>query len=70
MFKKFKDKEKFIKLVNEVKVHKITIIFKIKILKLIGKHPKLMRSYIGLVFLKNYCKDIKSICGENSKEFE
>ena len=31
VFKKFKDKEKFIKLVNAFKVHKTTIIFKINI---------------------------------------
>ena len=70
MFKNFKDKEKFIKLVNEFKVHKTTIIFKINIFKLIGKYPKLMKSSIGLGFLKNYYKDIKNICEENSKEFE
>ena len=34
-----KDKEKFIKLVNEFKVHKSTIIFKMNIVKLIDKHP-------------------------------
>ena len=70
VFKRFKDKEKFIKLVNEFKVHKSTIIFKINIFKLIGKYPKLMKSSIGLGFLKNYYKDIKQICKENSKEFE
>ena len=47
VFKSFKDKEKFIKLVNEFKVHKSTIIFKINIFKLVGKHPKLMMSSIG-----------------------
>ena len=69
MFKNFKDKEKFIKLVNEFKVHKSTIIFKINIFKLIEKYPKLMKSSIGLGFLKNYYKDIKEICNENAKEF-
>ena len=37
VFKKFKGKEKFIKLVKELKVHKTTIIFKIKIFKLCEK---------------------------------
>ena len=37
VFKRFKDKKKFIKLVNEFKVHKSAIIFKINILKLVGK---------------------------------
>ena len=34
VFKKFKDKEKFITLVNKLGIHKTTIIFKINILKL------------------------------------
>ena len=70
VFKRFKDEEEFIRLVNEFKVHRSTIIFKINIFKLIGKYPKLMKSSIGLGFLKNYFKDIKQICEENSKEFE
>ena len=70
VFKRFKDKEKFIKLVNEFKIHKSTITFKINIFKLADKHPKLMKSATGLGFLKNYYKDIKQICKENSKEFE
>ena len=70
VFKRFKDKEKFIKLVNEIKVHKSIIIFKINIFKLTEKYPKLMKSSIGLGFLKNCYKDIKQICKENSKEFE
>ena len=44
VFKRFKDKEKFVKLVNEFKVHKSTIIFKINIFKLIDKHRKLVKS--------------------------
>ena len=67
--KRFKDKEKFIRLVNEFKVHKSTIAFKIDIHKLCEKYPKLMKSSIGLGFLKNYFKDIKEICNENSNEF-
>ena len=43
VFKMFKDKEKFIRLVNVCKVHKSAIIFKINIFKLIGKYPKLMK---------------------------
>ena len=70
MLKRFKDKERFVRLVNEFKVHKSTITFKINIFKLIGKYTKLIKSSIGLGFLKNYYKDIKIICKENSKEFE
>ena len=47
VFKGFKDKEKFMKLVNEFKVHKSTIIFNINIVKLIDKHPKLRKSSLA-----------------------
>ena len=69
VFKKFKDKEKFITLVNKPGIHKTTIVFKINVFKLIEKYLKLMKSSIGLSFLKYYYKDIKEICNENSNEF-
>ena len=61
---------KVFKLVSEFKVRKSTIIFKINIFKLIDKNPKLMKSSVTLGFLKNYYKDIKQICKENSNEIE
>ena len=67
--KKFKDKEKFITLVSRLGIHKTTIIFKINIFKLCEKYPKLLKSSIGLGFLKNYFKDIKEVCSANAKEF-
>ena len=69
VFKKFKEKEKFIKLAYEFNWHKSTITFKINVYELCEKYPKLMKSYIGLGILKNYYKDIKEICNENAKEF-
>ena len=51
VFRKFKDKQKFIKIINQFKVHKITIIFKINIFKLCEKYSKWLKSSIGLVFL-------------------
>ena len=69
VFKRFKEKEKFAKLVSELGIHKTTIIFRINIFKLCKKHPKLLKSSIGLGFFKNYHKDIKAICEENEKDF-
>ena len=69
VFKRFKDKENFTKLVNKFKVHESTMIFKINIFNLIDKHPKLMKSSVTLGFLKNCYKDIKQLCNENSNEF-
>ena len=70
IFKRFKEKEKFAKLVNELRIHKATIIFKINVFKLCKKYPKLLKSSIGLGFFKNYHKDIKAICEENEKDFQ
>ena len=70
VFKRFKEKEKFVKLVSELRIHKTTIIFRINIFKLCKKHPKLLKSSIGLGFFKNYHKDIKAICEENEKDFQ
>ena len=70
IFKRFKEKEKFVKLVSELGIHKITIIFKINVFKLGKKYPKLLMSSIELGFFKNYHKDIKAICEENEKDFQ
>ena len=50
VFKRFKEKERFAKLVSELGFHKTTIIFKINIFKLCKKHRKLLKSSIRLVF--------------------
>ena len=69
VFKRFKEKEKLAKLVSELEIHKTTIIFRINVFKLCKKHPKLLKSSIGLGFFKNYHKDIKAICEEYEKDF-
>ena len=48
----------------------LLVIFKINIVKLIDKHPKLMKSSVTLGFLKTCYKNIKHICNENPNEFE
>ena len=70
VFKRFKEKEKFTKLVTELGIHKNTIIFRINVFKLCKKHPKLLKSSIGLGFFKNCHKDIKEICEEYEKDFQ
>ena len=69
VFKMFKEKEKFAKLVSELGIHKTTIIFRINVFKLCKKDPKLLKSSIGLGFFKNYHKGIKAICEEYEKDF-
>ena len=52
VFIRFKEKEKFAKLVSELGIHKTTIIFKINVFKLCKKYPKLLKSSIGLGFFE------------------
>ena len=47
VFKRFKEKENFVKLVSQLGTHKNTIIFKINVFKLCERYPKLLRSPIG-----------------------
>ena len=70
VFKRFKEKEKFAKLVSELGIHKTTIICKINVFKLCKKYPKLLTSSIGLGFFNDYHKDIKAICEENEKDLQ
>ena len=69
VFERFKEKEKFIKLVSELGIHKNTIIFRTYIFKLCERYPKLLKSSIGLEFLKNYHKGIKTVWKENEEDF-
>ena len=65
VFRKCKENRKLKDLVERFKITKGTIIYKINIVKLIDKDPKIMTSSITLNFLKSYHKDIESICKEN-----
>ena len=70
VFKRFKGKEKFMQMVGKLKINKSNKVFKINVFQLIEKHPKLMKSSVTLTFMKNYFKDIKQMCKENSNELE
>ena len=50
IFRKFKDKEKFITLVNRLGIHKTPIMFNINVYKLCERHAKLLKSSIALSF--------------------
>ena len=70
VFSQFSEKEKFVMLVENFKIHKGTIIFQISVSKLMKKYPRLKKSSVILSFLKNYSKDIKKMCWKNSSEFK
>ena len=56
--------------IEELNVHKSTMIIKINVFKMINKYTKLKISLVTLNFLKNYLKDIKKVCEDNSSDFE
>ena len=62
IFKKFKEDTKFKNLVEQFGINRRKIIFKINIVKLADKYPKMLTSPATLSFLKSYHKDIKSFC--------
>ena len=67
IFKKSKDNAKFTHLVKQFGIIRSTIIFKIFIVKLADKYPKMLTPSVTLNFLESYYKDTKSICKENPK---
>ena len=52
--RKFKENGKFKSLVKQFKITESKIMFKINIVKLVDKYPKMMTSSITLNFLKSY----------------
>ena len=69
VFKRLKEKEKFTKHVSELRIHKTIIIFRINIFKLCKKHPKLLRSSIGLVFVSIIIRTLKQFVKKMKKIF-
>ena len=59
VFRRFKEKEKFTELVDELGIHKNTIIFEINVFKLRKKHVIEVFYRVGV--FKNYHKDIKEL---------
>ena len=47
IFKRFKENEKFVKLVSQLRTYQSTIIFEINVFKLCERYSKLLRSSIG-----------------------
>ena len=69
-FQKFKKDDKFVNAVTEFENSKTTINFKIDIVNLIDKYPKMKKSCISLFYLKNVFRIIKNVCQEHSSEFQ
>ena len=66
---RFKENESFVKIINDFRVRKSTMIFKVNIVKLGDKYQRMKNSLLFLSFIKSYFKTIKEICKENANEF-
>ena len=67
-FRRLKQKDKFVTMVQKFNFTQNTMIFKISIVNLIDKCPRLVKSLVTLGFLKIYFKDIKKDFEENSNK--
>ena len=67
-FRRLKQKDKFVTMVQKFNFTQSTMIFKINIVNLIDKCPRLVKSLVTLGFLKIYFKDIKKDFEENSNK--
>ena len=70
IFKKYKENNKFMSTVNDFKISKTTINFKICIIRFIDDYPKMRKLSISLHFLKNNFRVIKDICKDYASEFQ
>ena len=69
IFKKIKEDTKSKNLVEQFGINRSTMIFKINVVKLGDKYPKMLKSSMTLNFLKSFHKDTKGICKEKSELF-
>ena len=69
-FWKFKENREFKSLVEQFKITKGKIIFKMNLVKLVDNYLKMMTSSVTLNFLKSYYKDIKKNCKRNHEDFK
>ena len=70
MLKRFKVSDIFGKMITELGVSRPTVYFKINLLNILEKYPKLKKSSSTLNFLKNYFKTIKEVFKESGTEFK
>ena len=69
VFNRFKENEKFTKLVGKLGIHKTTIIFKVNVFKLCKKHPKILKSSTGLGIFKIIIRTLKQFPKNMKKTF-
>ena len=69
LLKKFNDSNKFEQILMDIEVSKSTVYFKVKLVNLLDKHPKIKCLSLSLSFLKDYAKAINEVCKGNRGQF-
>ena len=70
IFKKIKVYGKILEMIKEIGVSKSTMYLKTKLLKTLGKCPKLKRLYFSLKLFSDNSKTIKETCKESESKFK
>ena len=70
IFQKFKEKERFIKMVLKFDIIKLILVLKIALSKPIDNYPKIKNSSLSRSYFKKHLKMIREICKENASEFK
>ena len=70
ILKKYKENSRFTSAVAKFKISKVTINFKIGIIKFIDDYPKMRKPSIVLHYLKNNFRVIQELCKEYASEFQ
>lgn len=70
LFQQFKEPDKFVEKFNESGVSKSKVYFKIKVVKILEKYPRLKSSSLSLNVFKSYLKVKKEVRKENKSEFK
>ena len=70
IFEKLKGNDKFVNLVNKFGIRKSTMVFKNAIVRFLNNYPRMEKSPLSLLLLRNNFKTIKDICSENASELK
>lgn len=70
LLKKFNDFNKFEQILMDIEVSKSTVYFKVKLVNLLDKYPKIKCFFLSLIFLKDYAKAINEVCKESRGQFK
>ena len=70
LLKNFKNSNKLEQMLQKIEVSKSTVYFKLKLLKLLEKNPKIQYLSLSLNLFKDYVETFKEVCKEIGNQFK